>query len=686
MIRRKLSSSLLFLLPVSVCMAQEPEGEQDSIRTYRLGEVVITSEEERRHAPATMERVAPARISRLDAATVSDVARAVTGARVQTNSRGEALIYIRNAGERQVGLFFDGASMNVPWDYRLDVSLVPAGAIGGITVAKGVPSVLYGVNVLGGAINIVSQELSSAGHLTELTAIGGQNEYLNASLLHAGNTGSFNYIGTLSTTRRAGIPVPEGADLPFNQDESGRRTNTDLRSTELYLRGEYRFSPGASLGLSVNYIDARKGVAPESHKPDSLGPRFWRYPDWTNLTVTMNGDLLAGAGNRWDLRWALWGTGFHQAIDQFRSATYQSRSARQEDRDFTLGGRVVLRHELAPSHTLDLAVNALQSTHRQTDLKFDKSGALTPYADTAGVPRPYPELLYRQQLYSAGLEYNGGIIDRLRAMVGLGWDGMSTPKTGDKPESPALSDVSASAGLAFDVTDRVVLRASAGRKTRFPTMRELYGEALNRFLLNPDLKPESALLTELGAGVHDSWGSASVAGYATFVTNTIDQKNVTTPSGRKRQRVNLEGSRIYGAELTASVAALRPFRLDANVAYSHARGLANEGDSTFRLAEKPELLATVEAGYDFPFGLQPTVELVHTGEAYSLNDEGELVPLEASTAINLRLAYRLTLPVGGGLLGQIFLRANNVTDAVVTPQLGLPAAGREIQAGIKLAY
>ena len=46
--------------------------------------------------------------------------------------------------------------MNAPWDNRLDMSMVPAGAIGSITVSKGAPSVLYGANTLGGTINMVS--------------------------------------------------------------------------------------------------------------------------------------------------------------------------------------------------------------------------------------------------------------------------------------------------------------------------------------------------------------------------------------------------------------------------------------------------------------------------------------------------------------------------------------------------
>jgi hypothetical protein len=45
------------------------------------------------------------------------------------------------------------------------------------------------------------------------------------------------------------------------------------------------------------------------------------------------------------------------------------------------------------------------------------------------------------------------------------------------------------------------LRAGVGQKTRFPTMRELFDEALDRFMVNPELEPESALMVEVGLGL-----------------------------------------------------------------------------------------------------------------------------------------------------------------------------------------
>ena len=164
--------------------AQSPETSSDSLMSYDLGEIVVNSGTTFQAEANTISRVAIADIERQNATSISELARLIPAAHVQTNSRGESLIYVRNAGERQVALFFNGALLNIPWDNRVNLDLVPTTAIGGITVSKGVPSVLYGTNVLGGAINITSRSLESIGSVTELGGFYGGHATSNAAFTH----------------------------------------------------------------------------------------------------------------------------------------------------------------------------------------------------------------------------------------------------------------------------------------------------------------------------------------------------------------------------------------------------------------------------------------------------------------------------------------------------------------------
>jgi hypothetical protein len=119
----------------------------------------------------------------------------------------------------------------------------------------------------------------------------GSSGLFGGSLLYGGRTGSVSYLAEAGYTSREGLALPKGAALAFNQADDGLRTNSDLRTLNLYLRAENEFSKSSEAGLSVFYTDAEKGVAPEGHIE---GARFWRYPTWRGLTVALNSETNFG--------------------------------------------------------------------------------------------------------------------------------------------------------------------------------------------------------------------------------------------------------------------------------------------------------------------------------------------------------------------------------------------------------
>ena len=668
---------VLLAAPIAETLAQT-ETEPDTAKIYRLGEVVVTEGREKVLTPVTLQTIPLARIARTDAVNAAQVAYEIPAARIQTNSRGESLLYLRNAGERQIALFLDGSLINVSWDNRLDLSLLPLNAVGGISVAKGVPSVLYGANVSGGAVNIISQELRDTGALTEVNGQFGQNNLMNGSVTHMMNLGDFNYLASVGYVKRDALPLAESADLEFNQSDPNERTNSDSRTFNAFLRGEYHFSPTSAFGLSVNVIDGEKGVPPEGVERARF--RFWRYPNWRHLNIALNGDVRLGEEEDWAIRGAAWGTTFSQTIDQYSNNSYATKSATEEDDDLTFGTRIVLRHDFDRS-AVSLALNGLTSTHEQRDLAYDSTGTLT-----AG---EFPTLTYRQQIYSAGLEYERSLSARLKVTLGGSLDGMSTPETGGKPSQEGFSDYSLMSGFHYDASEQLDLRLSAGRKTRFPTMRELYGEALGAFVVNPDLKPEETAMIELGADGEFDWGTTSLVAFSNITSNTIDQIRLTDLPGRPRQRINLEGSMTIGGELSGSISALAPFRVDGHFTYMYSRRRDETGalpDSALYLAEKPSMLGLLHFQYDISNALLPSLEVVYTGEAFSPDDDNIFQRLDPSLVLNARLAYRFFVPTADNFSVQAFIRLNNITDEVVMPPLGLPGAGRESQGGIKVTF
>ncbi|MEM6337434.1 MAG: TonB-dependent receptor plug domain-containing protein, partial [Bacteroidota bacterium] len=387
----------------------------DPSKTYDLGEVVVGGAQ---NAPAarvtTVQAVPLAAIERTDAATVADIARLVPAASVQTNSRGETLVYLRNVGERQVAFFYDGALLNVPWDNRVDLSLVPASTVGRINIAKGAPSVLYGANVSGGVVNFVSRSLETEGQFTEAAMMAGTGSSRRGSVTHLRNSGDWRFLGSAGYVTREAIPIPNGSELPFGQIDDDRRTNTDLELFNVLLRGERAFGPNQRVAVSLLHFDGDKGIAPQSHiDPAQDRVRYWRYPTWRTSMLIGKGRTPAAGGI---LQGTIWASRFEQTIDQFESVAYASLGERQEDLDMTVGARLVFARPLGAG-TVQLGLNALTSSHGQTDL--DIAGGGTPFDQT-----------YRQHVGSVGAEYEVPLAARTQLVAGLTFDALLTPETG----------------------------------------------------------------------------------------------------------------------------------------------------------------------------------------------------------------------------------------------------------------
>lgn len=649
-----------------------PETEQDSLLYYDLAEIVVSDGSVFEAETNTVQRVTLAEIARVNATSFSDLGRLIPAAHIQTNSRGESLIYLRNAGERQVGLYFNGALLNVPWDNRMNLDLVPANVIGGITVTKGVPSVLYGTNVLGGAINITTRSMDYDGSQTEFGGQFGEATTTNLNLSHLYTKGAFRFTGALGYSTRDGLTLPDVS--LFSQQSNALRANTDRALFNAFVQSSYRLNSGAEIGLSYMLIDGDYGIAPEGHvDPEVSSVRYWRFPKFANSTVVMNASIPLGATSI--VRGAVWGSWFRQHINAYTSASYNLLEDQQRDEDNTVGSRITLNQEVGKG-LLSLAFNGLQSVHLERVLETQDDGTL-PAASSVTADE------YEQFVFSVGAEYGVPVSQVLRLTVGGSLDGIATPKTGDKPSRDTQTAYGASGGMQYQLSPTLLFRASMGRKVRFPTMRELFGVALNRFLLNPDLKPESSFVSEAALITNSGNLSGEIIGFYQRTFDTIDQERVTVDDVSLRRRINLDGSRVFGVELVGSARPLQSLTLNGHLTVMQPRGI--EGDDTVFLTEKPAVLGSLGIVHTSRTGLSLSAEGTYTGRAYGRNDDNELVPLVKSLVLDLKAAYLFSLR-SGQVYNEVFVRADNVFDTETLPQLGLPGAGRFLSAGVNVSF
>ena len=633
-------------------------------RTYSLNEIVVQDRSGRQaRSTSTVQRVEPQSIERQDAADVSELAPLVPATHVQTNSRGQTILYFRNAGDRQVGQFFDGALLNIPWDNRVDISLIPASVVEEITVTKGVPSIRYGANVLGGAINFQSRTRDASGHTTELRAALGTEEQRRASVTHVGRTNRWDYTAAVQYNERGDQALPSNVRLQNNQPSDDRRINTDRTLMSGFGRAGYRLEGGGEVGLSILHVDAEQGVAPEGNVPDSQ-TRYWRYPLWQKSTVIASGRVPVGT--KTIVRGAAWGSRFAQDIAQYDSIDYADRQQLQEGRDRTGGLRLVGTQTL-PTGSLTLALNGLTSRHTKRNRPSGTDSVSTS--------------TYRQNIFSTGLEYDVQLASRVQVSAGVNLDGTSTPRTGPFPARDPFYAWGMTSGIRIDLSEQWAVRGAAGRKSRFPTMRELFGAALGKFVPNPNLSPVTAWIGEVGAE-HESatWGVGLTPFYAR-VNDTIDKRTFQQgPNAGKEQRINLKGARIYGVEATARWTPVEGVLVDGNLTWSRPRSFTEAGD-TQKLDEKPAWLGTGTFSYEVGFGLSVMSQARYTGGIYARNEQNQFVSLPSSLILDARLSYdlgRLLSPVDGDL----YLRGENLTDDARFIGLGLPGPGRSLRIGV----
>lgn len=598
--------------------------------------------------------------------SAADVLRRLPGAHVPTNSRGESILFLRNAGERQVSVFFDGALLNVPWDNRIDLSLVPAGVIGAVWAATGPLSSQYGVNALG-AVNLVPISLADREQHLALHAEAGSHGLWSGEAVLGHSLGHWEFVLAGGCAERDRDPLSDDAHLPLHQVDADARTNTDSAVAYVLGRAAARFSWG-QIATTAMFSDAEKGIAPESDRTGSA-VRFWRYPEVTNAMGVVHADVAIDADASLDL--AGWVQDFSQTIAAYSNATYGQIATEERDADLTYGVRAVGTYRFG-ANKVALSYNALTSDHDQRDVNF-----------LAGAPAAVlpPELSYRQEAHSVGLDYARPLSDAFDIEGGVGFDMLSFPRTGDKPPIADFDDFSYRLGAAWELTDDWRVRGGAGQKSRFPTMRELFGTALNRFLLNPDLRPERVSVAELGVERRWTDGYVSLTPFFQDVEDTIDQRAV----GPLRQRINLKGSSVRGVELDFLTPLDECWSASGNVMWAEARRKRAQPSDPEFIAEKPEIVAHALLRYHNPSGFEAGVEIEHFGRAYSLGPTGAFVPLAISTQFNFYAAYKLDFGPSWAAKPELYVRVDNVSDEFVEPQAGLPAPGRWWRGGVRFA-
>lgn len=625
-------------------------------------------------------------VSPSPAPSMAEVLRAMPLVQIRTNSRGEAQPALRGARERQVAVLVDGVPLTLGWDARTDLSVIPLTAARRVRLVRGLSTILHGPNVLGGAVEVDVARGAEGFSPPDPMALRLGLDHTGARSLSAtggrvGNAGQgqWELRAGVGYQARDGHPLPSGLGADqrprFLTRDGDLRLNSDERRVDGFGSVRFRSESGAWLSAAGSGYQVERGVPPEAHIDD---PRLWRYPDQSRFILATSGgtgfhDTSLGRG---DLEASLGVDLGRTEIDAFASEAFDANE--------------VVGREDADDRTLTLRLSGDLAPGERTDLR-----AAATFADVFHEERidGGPPARYRQRLWSVGFEAErrldglAGVpgLTGTRVVAGVAADGADTPASGDKPPLGRLWDWGARVGFSSLVEGtNALVHGSLSRRTRFPALRELYSGALGRFEPNPGLGPEELVAFEVGTSIHGEVSELQVVAFHQRLADGIARTTVMTSAGPKFQRVNQDEVRSTGLELLGRTR-VGPVAVQGDLTLQRVRG-RDENGRRVRIEYEPAVAAGAGAQAPLPWGLQGDAGLSWTGRQYCQNPEvAGLTAFDSAPRLDVGVA-RSFGRAGQGMLRRVEtrVRAENVADASVFDQCGLPQPGRRLSVQVRL--
>jgi iron complex outermembrane recepter protein len=619
------------------------------------------------------------------APTLEQVLRDLPLIQIRRNSRGEAQPALRGGEDRQIAVLMDGVPLTLGWDGRADLSVIPLTAAQRVDLVRGLSSVLYGPNVLGGAVEIdVARGPARQARPFPLQVDLGLDHALGKSVGVSG--------GALMDTRggewvlraggglqsREGDVLSGGAGKDDGQDptlltrDGDLRLNTDVQRLDAFVSGRYRSMGGSWLAISSSGFTLERGVAPEAHL---ASPRLWRYPKQSRLITALSAGT-AHTATPWgegDLEGSLGLDVGSYRIDEFATPQYLERIGGESGDAMTVTLRVLGDHSLGERGELRGALTYGDVNHVEGFL--DKASSR-----------------YRQRLWSLGTEAewlltSGGNQEgqrSTRVTLGAVLDGADTPRSGDKPSLGRLWEWGGRLGAtSLGPGQGVLFHGALSRRTRFPALRELYSGALGRFAPNPDLRPEVLTGGELGFTVKNPVADLQVVGFHQRLTDGIVRTSVATEEGAKYRRINQDEVRSTGLEILA-LGWIGPAALTGDLTFQRVRGINPDG-SRAELEYEPEIAGRLALRLPLVWAVEGTADLRYLGSQFCQNPEvGGLQSLRASRTLDLGLRRAFGRAVGLLSRAEALVSLDNVTDGLVLDQCGLPQPGRTLRIHLRV--
>ncbi len=558
---------------------------------------------------------------------------------VEDTSRGDRYIFLSGYDYKEIQLYLDGVPFYIPYSGDIGADIVKLVNIEKIIIEPILPSLFYGPNAMGGAINILSKSPREGIHGKadlEYSAFNAKYGTFYISGNKQGKYGSISLYGWDSP----GFPLSNKFKPSLNEN-GGTRENSYTNGYTLFGTAGYELNDQDFVTLRYYRTSMAKGVPPEV---GSNRPRYWRFTDWEKNLLNLVG--RKSLGDHYYIRFNSAYIGYYNVLDSYDNSSYSTQTKKyafhSTYNDYSLWNSLIGGYT-SNLFNLDSILIYKKDIHKsQSD--YDK---------------PWKE--EGEETYSAGIRAQ----IQKHPFIILGEGRYDYLAAFSHPNTNAINYRFAAKYLL----QKGEISAIFGSTTRFPTMKERYSYRRGRSIPNPNLKPEqqnSILISAKG-----KIDSTHIYGYIFYskLSNLIESVYVKKDI---LQNKNIKKARLEGFYLEG-MAKLDPFTLSIAIQGLWAKNLSDNSILPYRprwkfnilgkyVWEKITLGMGVNAQYLTYYQDNYTLAIEKLPGWYTIMSFVEYSPITHLT---------------------IYARATNLLDRNYETDKGFPAPGREIFVGVQ---
>lgn len=531
---------------------------------YDLGRIEVYSQA-RSETNSTLEVLSARDINNSISNDVAQALRFTPGVFYQpaANQRGEPTLAIRGYSTTHIGLFIDGIPVHSVYDRQSDWSAFNTFGISEIHISKGYTSPIYGMNTLGGAVNVVTSKPKDKLELYAKYGFVSNNEN-QAALLVGSNLGKVYYQLSYSYINRDSLPLSSHF-TPTAYQNKGDKINSYYKNHT--LRAKLGFEPNENHEYSLNFIyqKGEKGGMTNAN----TGGNYWEWPHYDKITA-----YLLGRSNFTDsfsLESRVYYDGFYnelKALGRLQSLAQGGGIQNAGFRgisiydDYVLGGIFTFGYDFSADSSLKFGLNLKNDNINHTDKPLP--GA-TGTNDNATIKDFSTSIFaeYAQRLNSALRFVINGSYDR---------NDFISAKIDKDTSLKHLQGWTLQGIFYAQANDYLTLYGNVGKKSKLPTLKDRYSSTFGTRAPNPDISPESALNYELGLEFEYKLSKLSFALFYNDMNNMIisvsDLSNACANGANCVRLENAKEGYAYGGEIALKQGFLED-KITFNINYSY---------------------------------------------------------------------------------------------------------------------